>query len=58
MEELKTSAQWAEEKGVVVLDPDGWDRKNYHYSWNEEEITEAEFERRKSESTTLVQRPE
>lgn len=58
MEELKTSAQWAEEKGVVVLDPDGWDRKNYDYSWNEEEITEAEFERRKSESTTLVQRPE
>lgn len=58
MEELKTSAQWAEEKGVVVLDPDGWDRQNYDYSWNVEEITEAEFERRKSESTTLVQRPE
>ena len=58
MEELKTSAQWAEEKGVVVLDPDGWDRKNYDYSWNKEEIMEAEFERRKSESTTLVQRPE
>ncbi len=56
MEEIKTSAEWAEEKGVKVLDPDGWDRQNLTYSWNEEEITEAEFERRLSLSTTLIQR--
>ena len=56
MEEMKTSAEWAEEKGVKVLDPDGWDRQNLTYSWNEEEITEAEFERRLSLSTTLIQR--
>lgn len=29
-----------------VLDPDGWDRKNYDYSWNEELITLEEYKNR------------
>ena len=35
----KTSAQWQSLYPYPkVLDPDGWDRKNYDYSWNEELI--------------------
>lgn len=30
-----------------VLDPDGWDRKNYDYSWKEEKITLEEYEARR-----------
>ena len=53
---LKTSEEWAKEKKVVVLDPDGWDRMNYDYSWFEEEIDEAEFDRRVMESTTMIRK--
>jgi hypothetical protein len=37
-------------KGIQVLDPDGWDRKNYDVSWAEK-ITKNEFERRLVKST-------
>ena len=46
MEELKTSAEWVKGYNVHILDPDGWDRKNYNYSFNEEKITRKEFEKR------------
>ena len=36
-----------------VLDPDGWDRKNYDYSWKEEKITLEEYEARRSQSTCV-----
>lgn len=36
-----------------VLDPDGWDRKNYDYSWNEELITLEEYKNRCNRSTCL-----
>lgn len=36
-----------------VLDPDGWDRKNYDYSWNEELITLEEYNIRVSNSTCM-----
>jgi len=49
--ELKTSSEWEEECKVIVLDPDGWDRENYHFSWFEEKITKEEFERRLMFST-------
>ena len=29
----KTSAEWIKEVGYEVLDPDGWDRANFDYSW-------------------------
>lgn len=39
---------------VVVLDPDGWDRKNYKYSWYEERITIKEFRGRVMLSTVQM----
>jgi hypothetical protein len=51
-EELKTSEEWQNQfTSTKVLDPDGWDRKNYQYSWFEEKITLAEYESRLSKST-------
>ena len=44
--ELKTSDQWQILCKTKVLDPDGWDRKNFQYSWHEEKISRNEFERR------------
>lgn len=51
----KTSQQWYDLLGThyMILNPDGWDRKNYDYSFNQELITEAEYTRRLSLSTIL-----
>jgi len=43
---LKTCQEWQEESDVIVYDPDGWDKKNYDYSWFEEKISLVEFEKR------------
>ena len=51
---LKTSSQWCRLFKCVVMDPDGWDRKNYEYSFNQELITEKEFRKRISNSTMLT----
>lgn len=56
MTDLRTSAVWhaaavAEYPGFYVMDPDGWDRRNYQYSWNEELISRDEFEKRAAKST-------
>lgn len=40
-------------KSPVVLDPDGWDRKNFQFSWFEELITEEEYEQRIMSSTCM-----
>jgi hypothetical protein len=53
---LKTSQEWNEDlqslyPDFVVMDPDGWDRRNYPYSWYEELITKEEFEKRVARST-------
>ncbi len=45
---LKTSEEWYKEinekKDVVkILDPDGWDRSNYDFSWKEEKISMEDF---------------
>ena len=57
-EELRTSEQWSrrllEQVGEIILDPDGWDRKNYHQSFNVELITFDEFMVRVSKSTTIT----
>ena len=51
-EEPKTSEEWQKQfPSTKVLDPDGWDRKNYQYSWFEEKITLAEYTTRLSRST-------
>jgi hypothetical protein len=57
MEELKTSQEWYTQlypnHEVVIMDPDGWDRSNYDYSFKEEKITLAEFNRRLLMSTVM-----
>ncbi len=56
---LKTSAEWQELKPrTTVTNPDGWDRENYQFSWNEELITEAEYNKRLSKSTCQWKRGE
>jgi hypothetical protein len=47
----KTSFQWSQNCDYKILDPDGWDRVNWDYSWHEEEITFKEFEKRLFMST-------
>lgn len=32
----KTSLEWIKEYDCKILDPDGWDRHNYNYSFNKE----------------------
>lgn len=56
MEDItKTSSEWYEELGsdYIINDHDGWDRKNYRYSFYEEEITKEEYNRRLMNSTLL-----
>ncbi|UYE96224.1 hypothetical protein [Vibrio alginolyticus] len=50
----RTSVHWAQLTGIVVMDPDGWDRQNFEYSWYEETITILEFWDRVYNSTTLM----
>lgn len=47
----KTSAEWIKEFDFEIINPDGWDRENFDYSFNKEKITESEFLRRISFST-------
>lgn len=54
--ELRTSYQWymyykTHIKDVNIIDPDGWDRKNYDYSFNREKISYDEFVNRLNRST-------
>jgi hypothetical protein len=50
--DVKTSAQWLREfKDLTIIDPDGWDRLNYEFSFNEELITRGEFRYRANLST-------
>ena len=55
MEILKTSEEWYSElsfpKGIVILDPDGWDRSRFEYSWFIEKISEEEYRNRLLDST-------
>lgn len=53
---LKTSEEWLKDPqyaGLVILDPDGWDRRadKFDYAWFEEKITNREFEQRVHQST-------
>lgn len=43
----RTSEEWQKlYPGLIVKDPDGWDRLNYEYSWYDELITYEEYNRR------------
>lgn len=54
----KSSKDWyaeiPSELGFVIYDPDGWDRSNYEFSFNQELITKEEFVKRVFESTVLT----
>lgn len=53
----QTSVQWYHQRDnqrVILLDPDGWDRKNFDHSWSEERVTKEEYERRLGLSTCLI----
>lgn len=57
---LETSEMWYTiylKDKVDILDPDGWDRSNYIYSWEEELITWKEFLKRLSMSTIYSKVP-
>ena len=53
----RTSKEWMEEipkkHQLIVLNPDGWDRQNYHHSFNKEKITFGEFKKRLGKSTIM-----
>lgn len=57
--EKRTSDEWQnylnEQDGTnfFVLDPDGWDTKNFQYSFYQELITLSEFSKRRLNSTTI-----
>lgn len=52
---LKTSVEWEAKglktHGLIILDPDGWDRQNFQFSYREELITKEEFKKRAMIST-------
>lgn len=55
-EDLRTPDEWLEDddfKGIIVMDPDGWDRSNYEESWAEK-ITRDEFGNRMGRSTCQI----
>ena len=47
----KVSSEWIKEVGYEIIDPDGWDRTNFDYSFNKEKITFEEFKNRIMNST-------
>lgn len=50
-ETTKTSDEWSKLYGYKIIDPIGWDKENYRYSWYKERITREEFELRAHKST-------
>ena len=54
--EKKTSYWWGRDINPKdrIIDPDGWDRRNFKFSFHKEEITEEEYRRRFIRSTTEI----
>lgn len=48
--EKKLPEEWSKELGMTVLDPDGWDRKNFEKDWLVP-LTKAEFQGKAARST-------
>lgn len=63
---LKTSSEWytilnenekkENIKITTIMDPDGWDRTNFQYSFYEEMISEKEFQNRLLLSTCMIRK--
>lgn len=49
--EERTSESWNNVFPYIILNPDGWDRANWQFSWYEEKISFQEFNRRAIQST-------
>ena len=50
-----TSAEWQKIlPKVQVWDTDGWDGRNFQFSWFEEKIDRNEYERRLAQSTVRI----
>jgi len=47
----KLPEDWCRELNMTVMDPDGWDRKNFEKDWNIP-LTRAEFDTKSARSTT------
>lgn len=52
--QTQSSEEWAKSIDVIVVDPDGWDRSDWQFSWFEQRITLNEFHRRVNKSTILL----
>lgn len=50
MSDLRLPDEWEKETGITIIDPDGWDRRNFEESWGTP-ITLAEFKERAFRST-------
>jgi hypothetical protein len=55
-ETLLTSQQWEKiyrnKYGIIIINPTGWEKNNVIYSFNSERISEEEFKKRLTKSTT------
>ena len=55
----KTSEEWQkillDGVNITICDPDGWDRRNWKESFQEEKITAAEFGTRVGMSTCMAE---
>lgn len=52
---LRTSKEWQSLfPETRILDPDGWDRTNFQFSWEEEKIPFIEYQKRLNESTIMA----
>jgi hypothetical protein len=50
----RTSEEWQKlHPEIKIIDPDGWDRSNYQFSWFEELIEFDEYQQRLVESTCM-----
>lgn len=56
-QELKTSKDWyelaKERKKLFIYSPDGWPKENYDYSFNQELISQTEFNKRVLKSNCI-----
>jgi len=52
-DQVRTSDDWLKllYPTTLILDPDGWDRSDYQYSFYQEKISRQEFENRLNVST-------
>ena len=49
-EQMRLPEEWAEIYKIEILDPDGWDRRNFEQDWARP-LTEAAFNTKMMQST-------